>query len=80
MWTTFKARTFVQPQFQKAVLSEHLAEEADRGPKDHILAYQGAYWVGASRDTTGELEFLDAPLPSGIFPSDHALVYAQLTL
>lgn len=80
VWTTFKARTFVQPQFQKAVLSKNLSTEADMGPKDHILAAKDAYFARAARDTSGQQEFLDRPLPTKTFPSDHAIVAAHVLL
>ncbi|CAK0853116.1 unnamed protein product [Prorocentrum cordatum] len=79
VWTTFKARTFVQPQLQKAVRSENLSTEADMGPEDHILAKGAAsIFVAVERDTTGDHHFLDAPLPTESFPSDHAIVAADV--
>jgi hypothetical protein len=80
VWTTFKARTHVQPQFQKAVRSENLATEADLGPKDHILTRSAAFFAAVERDTTGNHSFIDAPLPTESFPSDHAIVAADILL
>jgi hypothetical protein len=81
VWTTFKARTLVQPQFHKAVLSENLTKEADMGPKDHILAKRAvSSFMAVERDTTGNHKFLDAPLPTKSFPSDHAIVAADVFL
>ena len=42
----------VQPQFQKAVLSTRLSEDADMGPKDHILVPEACSFLRAARDTT----------------------------
>jgi len=80
VWTTYKARTFMQPQFQKAVLSTKLKDDADLGPKDHILATAPSYFVSVARDTTGTHQFIDAPLPTERFPSDHAIVAADVLL
>ena len=42
----------MQPQFQKAVLSSRLQEEADMGPKDHLLAPERCVFLRTTRDTT----------------------------
>ena len=73
-----EARTFVQPQFQKAVLCANLKEEADMGPKDHLLCKERSYFVKAMRDTTGRKTFFEKPLPTQEFPSDHCIVTAEV--
>ena len=78
IWTTFKARTYVQPQFQQAVLCANLKEEAVMAPEDHILVREDSYFVKAMRDTTGRKTFYEKPLPTREFPSDHAIVAAEL--
>jgi len=81
IWTTFKARTFVQPQFQKAVLSADLHTKADMAPKDHVLCSGSFFkYADVQRDTTGTRAFVDAPLPNEHFPSDHAIVAAEVDL
>ena len=80
VWTTFKARTFVQPQFHKAVLSKNLMIASDLGPKDHILAQQRSFFVDVERDSTGKHSFKNAPMPTESFPSDHAIISADILL
>ena len=80
VWTTFKARTFLQPQFQKAVLSSRLQEEADMGPKDHLIVPEGCVFLRTTRDTTGDETFVNQPLPTKQFPSDHAIVTTEVLL
>merc|ERR1719168_502891 len=36
-YTTYNARTYLQPQLNKAAQSTQLAEKGDRNPKDFIL-------------------------------------------
>lgn len=80
--TTFNARTYLQPQLNKAV---RFAERAtspstDKHPKDHIVFRLGTFDCRiVTRDNTGEGEFVDdTPFPTLTFPSDHALVCAEL--
>ena len=80
--TTFNARTYLQPQLNKAVrFAERATSPAtDKHPKDHILFRLGTFECRiVTRDNTGEGEFVDdAPFPTLTFPSDHALVCAEL--
>ena len=82
MHTTFNARTYLQPQLNKAVrFAERATSPAtDKHPKDHILFRLGTFECRiVTRDNTGEGEFVDdAPFPTLTFPSDHALVCAEL--
>jgi len=80
VWTTFKARTYIQEQFQKAVRKRHLHEKSDKGPKDHILFSKEAACLSVARDTTGEGRFVDMPIPTVGFPSDHCIVEAEVLL
>ena len=80
--TTFNARTYLQPQLNKAVrfADRGTSPATDKHPKDHILFRPGTFDCRiVTRDNTGEGEFLDdAPFPTLTFPSDHALVCAEL--
>ena len=86
--TTCTARTFLQPQMNKANLAASRATNGDVNPKDHILFLnpdvhtRGCRLVGeARRDNTGSGRFkAGVTFPSLMFPSDHALVSAVLEL
>ena len=80
--TTMNARTFCQPQLQKAVrLSEF--DKGDCNPKDYVVFYADQFeGVQTSIDKTGDGGFVPGeappdggpvhtPLPSLVWPSDH---------
>ena len=84
--TTMNARTFCQPQLQKAVrLSEF--DKGDCNPKDYVLFYADQFeGVQTSIDKTGDGGFapgevppdggpVHTPLPSLVWPSDHGAPY-----
>ena len=85
--TTYNARTFVQPQLQKAV---RLAEfhKGDCNPKDYVVFSPAVFRRAATggvpvRDNTGGGggaggAFVETPIPSLVWPSDHAAVIACL--
>merc|ERR1711953_1346133 len=80
-YTTFNARTYLQPQLNKAAKSSELAAKGDRNPKDFILFTEhfvlGQIW----RDNTGKGEYHNHHVfPTLEFPSDHAVVSADLFL
>lgn len=53
--TTYNARTYLQPQLQKAAGSAEKASKGDRNPKDFILFPSGAFTVlTTSKDNTGQ--------------------------
>ena len=89
LYTTYNARTFLQPQLNKAVrFSDYdTSKLTDKNPKDHILFgsttshlrnVSGGKEVRAKyvfRDNTGDGNFIaDMPFPTSSFPSDHAIV------
>jgi len=83
--TTFNARTFLQPQLNKAV-SRDKAEwdpSTDRNPKDYILFDITKHAVSGppERDNTGTKGVFDpnAPFPTLRFPSDHAALCVRLS-
>ncbi|CAL1126411.1 unnamed protein product [Cladocopium goreaui] len=81
LYTTFNARTYLQPQLNKAAKSNELEEKGDRNPKDFVL-FTKHFKVGdVIRDNTGEGRYVeDMVFPTLQFPSDHALVAVDLLL
>lgn len=80
IYTTFSARTFLQPQFQKATRAADVQELADHNPKDHIVFRPTDFSVETvSRDNTGEGKFAELTVfPTIEFPSDHAVLHSTL--
>ena len=80
--TTHNARTYIQPQLQKASAREEVATKGDVNPKDFILFPADRFVVAAGstvRDNTGSRRFTDGTLfPTLTFPSDHALIETTL--
>ena len=80
--TTFNARTFLQPQLNKAVKREDRFDSpsVDRNPKDFILFYASDFsLLAASKDNTGDGAFAaDDMFPTLAFPSDHAVTKVAL--
>ena len=53
--TTFNARTFLQPQLQKAAKSTEKASKGDKNPKDFVLFPKASFSLDeALKDNTGE--------------------------
>jgi hypothetical protein len=74
-YTTFTARTSVQPQLNKAVAMEQISTKGDRKPCDYILFYKAqASASNTFKDNTGQGEFVSTVFPTLTFPSDHAIV------
>ncbi|CAE8593501.1 unnamed protein product [Polarella glacialis] len=79
--TTFNARTYLQPQLNKAAKSSELTEKGDRNPKDFVLCTSHFKVGAARRDNTGSGTYLeDVVFPSLEFPSDHAAVSVDLLM
>lgn len=78
--TTCNARTFLQPQLNKACRSTMKLEKGDVNPKDHILFGTSCFEpMKVLKDNTGKGEYIEgACFPSLTFPSDHGLVSAVL--
>lgn len=75
-WTTRSARTYLQPQLQKAVGIADVAHKGDTNLKDWIILKSLQMEVfGEERDNTGLREFReDMVFPTLNFPSDHVIV------
>merc|ERR1711957_357482 len=81
--TCCAARTFMQPQLNKAIRSaDKLNSKAgsDVNPKDHILFNRSSYEVKAwYKDNTGERQYRETDcIPTLHFPSDHGVLSAVL--
>ena len=78
--TTYAARTFLQPQLQKAVRASEMESKGDVNPKDFILFPAAKFaHVSTARDNTGRRRFDEGtPFPTLGFPSDHAIVSCTL--
>eukprot|EP00929_Paragymnodinium_shiwhaense_P036756 TRINITY_DN19673_c0_g1_i1.p1 TRINITY_DN19673_c0_g1~~TRINITY_DN19673_c0_g1_i1.p1 ORF type:complete len:534 (-),score=94.69 TRINITY_DN19673_c0_g1_i1:397-1998(-) len=81
-YTTFNARTYLQPQLNKAAKSTQLAEKGDRNPKDFMLFTKHFQMqADAVRDNTGRGSYVsNMVFPTLQFPSDHAVVAADIVM
>jgi len=79
-YTTFNARTYLQPQLNKACKSTEKREKGDVNPKDFIVFKRSDFEVIKTwKDNTGERNFIeDMAFPTLGFPSDHAVLATVL--
>ena len=81
-YTTFNARTHLQPQLNKAVAFEEIetSKKGDKNPKDFILFYESDYSVvEVMKDNTGKRKYVEGMVfPTLDFPSDHGVTSAVL--
>ena len=80
-YTTYCARTHLQPQLNKAASITERDTKGDKNPKDFMLFYQKHFSVVSSRkDNTGQGSFTEEMVfPTLSFPSDHAITSTVLT-
>jgi hypothetical protein len=80
--TTFNARTYLQPQLNKAVAFRDLEAPGtgDKNPKDFILFNRNAFTVSSTvKDNTGKKHYVEKqPFPTLTFPSDHGILSTVL--
>eukprot|EP00457_Paulinella_chromatophora_P002642 gb/GEZN01002647.1/.p1 GENE.gb/GEZN01002647.1/~~gb/GEZN01002647.1/.p1 ORF type:complete len:475 (+),score=72.79 gb/GEZN01002647.1/:325-1749(+) len=82
--TTCNARTYLQPQLNKAVRIDQrfTSKESDCNPKDFILFPADLYAVRAGssiRDNTGKATYTENMVfPTLLFPSDHAIISTEI--
>jgi len=78
--TTFNARTYLQPQLQKAAKSDEKVSKGDMNPKDFILFPKRGFTVQtAAKDNTGNRRYVENMVfPTLQFPSDHGIVSTTL--
>jgi len=83
-FSTFNARTYLQPQLNKAVAfaDRYTDINVDRNPKDFVLFTKRDFQlVSTNRDNTGGKKYVDDMMfPTLKFPSDHAVTSATLRL
>ena len=74
-FTTFHARTHLQPQLNKAVRFDEKDKKGDKNPKDFILFFASDFNVlSTSKDNTGERKYVENMVfPTLSFPSDHGV-------
>ena len=79
-YTTFNARTFLQPQFNKASRRNEIRLKGDANPKDFILFRKGEFHVlNRHKDNTGHRIYEEGTVfPTLSFPSDHGVLSARL--
>lgn len=75
-YTTYNARTYLQPQLNKACKKEDKRAKGDVNPKDYILFAKKDFTVVETiKDNTGEMKYIeDMAFPTLTFPSDHAIL------
>jgi hypothetical protein len=75
-YTTYNARTFLQPQLNKACRQSEKRSSGDVNPKDFILFPKQAYQIVHTwKDNTGEKKYIeDMAFPTLSFPSDHGIL------
>jgi hypothetical protein len=75
-YTTFNARTFLQPQLNKAAKEDEKASKGDMNPKDFILFRKADFKVTKTiKDNTGDRRYVEGMVfPTLAFPSDHGIV------
>ena len=79
-YTTFNARTYLQPQLNKACKSVDKRQKGDVNPKDFILFKKQDFDVVKTwKDNTGERKYIeDMAFPTLNFPSDHGILATVL--
>ena len=83
LWTTFSARTLLQPQMHKAVGPAAAGGAEHRRLRDWVVfpAGRAALAGPAERDNTGRGALAEVrTVPSAAFPSDHAVVSVRLAV
>lgn len=75
-YTTFNARTYLQPQLNKACRKDEKREKGDVNPKDFILFPKKDFTVLRTwKDNTGDQKYVeDMAFPTLQFPSDHGIL------
>lgn len=75
-YTTFNARTYLQPQLNKACKSTEKRDKGDVNPKDFIVFKKQDFDVVKTwKDNTGDRRYIeDMAFPTLKFPSDHGIL------
>jgi len=80
-YTTYNARTYLQPQLNKACRKQDKRAKGDVNPKDFILFGKRDFGVVQTwKDNTGKREYIeDIAFPTLQFPSDHGILATILS-
>lgn len=81
--TTYNARTYLQPQLNKAARLDELLTKGDVNMKDWVLFYRSQVAaLDVARDNTGapDRNYVETVFPTLAFPSDHVVLRASLRL
>lgn len=75
-YTTYNARTYLQPQLNKACKRDEKRSKGDVNPKDFILFAKDHFEVEHTwKDNTGDRKYTeDTAFPTLQFPSDHGIL------
>jgi hypothetical protein len=78
--TTYSARTYLQPQLNKAAKKDELVQKGDVNPKDFVLFYPHDFSpASVGKDNTGHKKFIEGMVfPTLDFPSDHGVLRTSL--
>jgi hypothetical protein len=79
-YTTFHARTHLQPQLNKAVAFNDRDKKGDKNPKDFIIFFASDFKViHTHKDNTGKRKYIENMVfPTLSFPSDHGITSTVL--
>mmetsp|Transcript_33906 Transcript_33906/g.76675 ORF Transcript_33906/g.76675 Transcript_33906/m.76675 type:complete len:567 (+) Transcript_33906:226-1926(+) len=79
-YTTFHARTYLQPQLNKAIRFSEKDVKGDKNPKDFIVFDQLDFAVRwTTKDNTGSGSYVEGMVfPTLAFPSDHGITATSL--
>mmetsp|Transcript_17617 Transcript_17617/g.22899 ORF Transcript_17617/g.22899 Transcript_17617/m.22899 type:complete len:547 (+) Transcript_17617:59-1699(+) len=80
-FTTFHARTYLQPQLNKAIKYSEKDIKGDRNPKDFIIFKNHEFKsLNTMKDNTGHKEYIEGMVfPTLTFPSDHGITATSLS-
>uniref|UniRef100_A0A7S2S644 Endonuclease/exonuclease/phosphatase domain-containing protein n=1 Tax=Rhizochromulina marina TaxID=1034831 RepID=A0A7S2S644_9STRA len=79
-YTTFHARTYLQPQLNKAIRFAEKDVKGDKNPKDFIVFFEDDFRVRwTQKDNTGKGKYVEGMVfPTLAFPSDHGITATSL--
>jgi hypothetical protein len=79
-FTTFHARTHLQPQLNKAISFQEKDKKGDKNLKDFIIFFREDYKViSTTKDNTGDKIYVEGMVfPTLSFPSDHGITSTVL--
>ena len=79
-YTTYNARTYLQPQLNKACPKDGECDMADINPKDFILFPKDHFEVvQTTKDNTGKKKYVEGmAFPTLNFPSDHGVLSTKI--